>query len=98
MKPKNIVLSNNQNIVKIIDLGLAMVYKNAQDHGREVSGEVGTYKYMSPEQLGLFSYKNINKCQISLKTDIWAFGCILLEYYTGKQPYYDLQTMSDTPE
>ena len=49
LKPENIVLSDNKEVVKIIDLGLAMVYKNAQDLGREVIGDVGTFKYMSPE-------------------------------------------------
>ena len=25
--------------------------------------------------------------QISLKSDIWAFGCVMLEFCTGQQPY-----------
>ena len=35
---------------------------------------IGTYRYMAPEQL---------KSKLSLKTDVWAFGCVLLEFCTG---------------
>ena len=41
----------------------------------------GTLKYMSPEQI-----KNI----ATLKSDIWAFGCVMLEYYTGIRPFEGL--------
>ena len=38
----------------------------------------GTYRYMSPEQI---------KGEISPKIDIWAFGCVLLYFVTGMEPY-----------
>ena len=36
---------------------------------------------MSPEQWNE---------RVTLKTDIWAFGCILLHFVTGYKPYYKL--------
>jgi serine/threonine protein kinase len=39
---------------------------------------------MSPEQLGGV---------LSFKSDIWSFGCVLLELYTGKKPYEGLNPM-----
>ena len=36
---------------------------------------------MSPEQW---------KERVTLKTDIWAFGCILLHFVTGLKPYHKL--------
>jgi serine/threonine protein kinase len=35
-------------------------------------------RYYSPEQMD---------GQISLKSDIWAFACVILEFVTGQQPY-----------
>ena len=43
---------------------------------------------MSPEQyIGFDNYMGL----ISLKTDVWGFGCIMLEYFTGKAPYHCLK-------
>ena len=39
-------------------------------------------RYMSPEQIN-----NI----LAYKSDIWAFGCVLLEMITGKMPYFDIR-------
>ena len=44
-------------------------------------GEAGTFRYMSPEQF---------EGKICLKTDVWAFGCILFELCTGMRPYHEI--------
>ena len=36
---------------------------------------------MSPEQLD---------GTLTNKIDVWAFGCVLLEIMTGKEPYFEL--------
>ena len=42
---------------------------------------VGTLKYMSPEQI---------KKIATFKSDIWAFGCVMLEYCVGIRPFEGL--------
>ena len=62
-------------------MGISSKYRNTRQD-EEFVEQRGTFRYMSPEQ---FDGK------ISLKTDIWAFGCILLEFATGLQPYADVK-------
>lgn len=38
----------------------------------------GTYRYMPPEQ---------HNEKVTLKSDIWAFGCVLFELSTGMKPF-----------
>ena len=42
----------------------------------------GTMRYMSPEQITGIQ---------SNKIDIWAFGCILLYFVTGMDPYFGVK-------
>ncbi|KAG8908757.1 hypothetical protein FRB99_002995 [Tulasnella sp. 403] len=44
----------------------------------------GTIRYWSPELFDDDSYPTLN-------TDIWAWGCLLLEIITGLAPYHDVQ-------
>ena len=47
--------------------------------GGVIINDNGTPIYMAPEQW---------RGEICLKTDIWAFGCVLFEICTGKKPYF----------
>ena len=47
-------------------------------------GEAGTFRYMSPEQLGGV---------LSFKSDIWSYGCVMFELLTGQHPYGDMTQM-----
>ena len=38
----------------------------------------GTYRYMPPEQ---------HNEKVTLKSDIWSFGCVIFELATGLQPF-----------
>ena len=68
-------------MIKVLDMGVS----NRLDETRNTSraGD-GTPKYMAPEQM---------KNKLSLRTDVWSFGCVMLELATGIQPY---QTVVDT--
>ena len=66
LKPENIMFDAEQKNIKLIDLGVSTEYNEKE---AENAGMAGTYRYMSPEQ---FDGK------LSLKTDIWSFGCVLL--------------------
>ena len=66
LKPKNIVFSSDYETVKLVDLGVS----NKLDQTKNTkAAQQGTYRYMSPEQL---------EGNLSFKTDIWAFGLVLL--------------------
>ena len=68
--------SKDKETVKIVDFGIAC--KENQDE----STMNGTIRYMSPEQLNGY---------VSYKSDIWAFGCVLLELLTAQIPFSTLK-------
>ena len=80
IKPQNILLQKEHGklIPKISDFGIS---KNIGDAGSTVSGLVGSQAYMSPEQL------NNTGGKLSPATDIWAFGILVYELFTGERPF-----------
>ena len=75
LKPANVILSNDEINVKVIDFGISKrLYETISEKGPMH----GTMKYMSPEQLGGTE---------SFACDIWAFGCILMTLITGEEPF-----------
>ena len=81
LKPGNVALTPAGE-VKILDFGVA---KSLEARGLKpsVSTDVGvllgTPAYMSPEQArGL---------PVDKRADVWAFGCLLYELLTGRQPF-----------
>lgn len=76
IKPSNIMISK-QNIVKIMDFGLA---KLAGEETLSDAGKVsGTLQYMSPEQL--------MGEKLDPSTDIYSLGLVLYELVTGTHPF-----------
>ena len=96
LKPDNIKVTPD-GVVKVLDFGLAKA--RVEDDGtaggetRTAAGEtrpgqvMGTVGYMSPEQ--------VRGQDVDRRTDIWAFGCILFELFSGRFPF-DAPTVSDT--
>lgn len=76
-KPPNILIDDDYKTAKIIDLGVS---KKQDQHALIAERLVGTVRYMAPEQ-----QENSN-----FKIDIWALGCVLLEFATGITPYEDV--------
>jgi serine/threonine protein kinase len=73
LKSSNILLDSNFN-AKISDFGLAVV-DGPKNKNHKLSGTVG---YVAPEYL-------LNG-QLTEKSDVYAFGVVLLELLLGKKP------------
>jgi serine/threonine protein kinase/Tol biopolymer transport system component len=89
LKPANVKITLDHT-VKVLDFGLAKVFdseSSTSDFSKSptlISGTLpgvilGTAAYMSPEQA--------RGQGADAQSDIWAFGCVLYELLTGKQPF-----------
>ena len=77
------MLTGDQKQIKIIDMGVS----HTLDRTFQVtaSAQMGTQRYMAPEQ---------SHDRLSLHSDIWSFGCVLLELCTGNQPYQGVENFA----
>ncbi len=81
VKPNNIILDKDQagdDLVKIIDFGIARMSQEATDTNFTKAGEsFGTTAYMSPEQC--------QGKQVDQRSDIFSLGCVMFEILTGRR-------------
>ena len=85
-KPENILLTNDNKIIKIIDFGLGNMYKK----GQLLKTGCGSPCYIPPEMIKEEGYD-------PEKSDIWSAGIILYLMLCGHLPFYeeDNQLMYD---
>ncbi len=77
LKPANLFFTK-EGKVKLGDFGIAL--DTARADLTQTGLTVGTYMYMSPEQIQ-------GDRSISSKTDLYALGCLLYEMLTGRPPF-----------
>lgn len=77
LKPANLFFTK-EGKVKLGDFGIALDTASAELTATGLT--VGTYMYMSPEQIR-------GERTISPKTDLYALGCLLYEMLTGRPPF-----------
>lgn len=87
IKPSNILIRND-NVVKVLDFGIARIVTPDPTSGGEelvltrTGTTLGTVSYMSPEQLRAKSPSDIDH-----RSDIYSLGIVLFEMLTGREMY-----------
>jgi 5'-AMP-activated protein kinase catalytic alpha subunit len=77
-KPENIIVTNNNQILKIIDFGLGNMYKS----GQLLKTGCGSPCYVPPEMIKEEMYDGA-------LSDIWSSGIILYYMLCGNLPFFD---------
>ena len=90
IKPENVMLRSRDQVVKLLDFGLAKPTESGSStHANDLEGEtqyktaagavLGTINYMSPEQAqGL---------PLDERTDLWSTGVVIYEMVAGQVPF-----------
>lgn len=86
LKPSN-VLVNEQCEAKICDFGLVRSVEDVEEDEEVMTEYIATRWYRAPEiLLGSLSY--------SKSVDIWSFGCLMAELFTGKSLFPGTSTIN----
>ncbi len=78
VKPSNVMVMRD-NLVKLMDFGIARLTRSDTTRFTKAGFLVGTLNYMSPEQ-----FRDV---EVDALCDIWAFGVIYYEFLTGRFPF-----------
>ena len=85
IKPGNLLLSR-QGLVKILDLGLARLFRGTHNESQDSSAGrmVGTEDYLAPEQI-------VDSDKVDIRADIYSLGATFYFLLTGSAPFDDVQ-------
>lgn len=78
LKPPNLLV-NDDDVLKIVDFGLAAASSNDNSRVTRAGHLIGTPSYMSPEQ--------VRGLSVDSRTDIYSLGVVMYEIFTGTVPY-----------
>jgi serine/threonine protein kinase len=87
LKPSNIMLTSDQDVVKLLDLGIAKVSDaSSAETALTTAGQLlGTPYYMSPEQWG--EMPRDGSPEIDGRADVYSLGVVVYEITTGVRPF-----------
>lgn len=91
LKPSNILISADEKAedgsarIRVVDFGLAKLLTDGQKLTR-TGAVVGDPTYMSPEQA--------QGKQLDARSDIYSFGCLMYQLFTGSPPFVAESAMS----
>ncbi len=85
IKPANLLVDKN-NVVKIVDFGLAAAASQGDARITKSGILVGTPTYMAPEQ--------VRGRKIDTRTDIYSLGIVMYEMFTGRPPFKEKDHMA----
>jgi mitogen-activated protein kinase kinase kinase len=86
LKGDNILVDLN-GICKISDFGISKQTADAYDSFGQATNMKGSVFWMAPEVLHTVQ----NDRSYSGKVDIWSLGCVVIEMWSGKRPWGDLE-------
>lgn len=73
--------------LKLLDFGISKISKRTVTE----TSAAGTLLYMAPENFNIDNNENdldeYSKTLISTKVDVWAFGCMMSESFSGYKPW-----------
>jgi TolB-like protein/tRNA A-37 threonylcarbamoyl transferase component Bud32 len=79
IKPENVMINGDRALV--LDFGIALAVDMVDAPRRTLPGlTLGTFHYMSPEQLD-------GETQIDGRSDIYSLGCVVYEMLCGRPPF-----------
>jgi serine/threonine-protein kinase len=82
ISPENLMITREDEAVKIIDLGVAKIEDSDVSQTR-TGIFVGKLRYAAPEQLGFMPEDE----KIDARADVYATAMVLVELLTGRPPY-----------
>lgn len=79
IKPANLLLTES-GVIKILDLGLALLQTDVEAVTEDPNKSVGTADFVSPQQAH-------NESDLDHRTDIYSLGCTLFYLLAGQAPF-----------
>ncbi|KAL9236154.1 hypothetical protein vseg_010855 [Gypsophila vaccaria] len=89
LKPDNLLLTADQQSVKLADFGLA----REETLTEMMTAETGTYRWMAPELYSTVTLRQGEKKHYNNKVDVYSFGIVLWELLTNRMPFEGMSNL-----